>query len=189
VGHGRQRRTVDVAARQLDASTRGPQPLGDRHEEPAVAARRIEHPDRPTGGGQPIHDVVDHDLHQLARRVPGAQRLAIGGRGHDVDVGGGHRASVGGTSRSVPDRYLTFSRQEWAPLRASIPLTLSEADLESLRGINDRIDLDEVAEIYLPLSRLLNLYVSAVQDLQQVSSTFLGSVAPKVPYVIGIAGS
>ena len=90
---------------------------------------------------------------------------------------------------SVPDRYLTFSRQEWAPLRASIPLTLSEADLESLRGINDRIDLDEVAEIYLPLSRLLNLYVSAVQDLQQVSSTFLGSVAPKVPYVIGIAGS
>ena len=90
---------------------------------------------------------------------------------------------------SVPDRYLTFSRQEWAPLRASIPMTLGEEDLESLRGINDRIDLDEVAEIYLPLSRLLNLYVSAVQDLQRVSSTFLGSVAPKVPYVIGIAGS
>ena len=90
---------------------------------------------------------------------------------------------------SVPDRYLSFSRQEWAPLRASIPLTLSESDLESLRGINDRIDLDEVTEIYLPLSRLLNLYVSAVQDLQRVSSTFLGSVAPKVPYVIGVAGS
>ena len=51
------------------------------------------------------------------------------------------------------------------------------------------IDLDEVAAIYLPLSRLLNLYVSATQDLQRVSSTFLGSIAPKVPYVIGVAGS
>jgi type I pantothenate kinase len=68
-------------------------------------------------------------------------------------------------------------------------LTLREPDLESLRGINERIDLDEVTAIYLPLSRLLNLYVSATQDLQRVSSTFLGSMAPKVPYVIGVAGS
>jgi type I pantothenate kinase len=89
----------------------------------------------------------------------------------------------------VPDRYLTFDRDEWADLRALTPLTLDERDLESLQGINERIDLDEVTAIYLPLSRLLNLYVSAVQDLQRVSSTFLGSVAPKVPYVIGVAGS
>ena len=58
-----------------------------------------------------------------------------------------------------------------------------------MQGINDRIDLDEVTAIYLPLSRLLNLYVGAVQELQRVSSTFLGSIAPKVPYVIGVAGS
>ena len=89
----------------------------------------------------------------------------------------------------MPDRYLTFDRDEWAALRAATPLTLSQSDLDSLRGINERIDLDEVIAIYLPLSRLLNLYVSAVQDLQRVSSTFLGSMAPKVPYVIGIAGS
>ena len=89
----------------------------------------------------------------------------------------------------MPDRYLTFDRDDWAELRAATPLTLREHDLESLRGINERIDLDEVAAIYLPLSRLLNLYVSAVQDLQRVSSTFLGSIAPKVPYVIGVAGS
>ena len=89
----------------------------------------------------------------------------------------------------MPDRYLTFQRDEWADLRALTPLTLSEHDLVSLQGINERIDLDEVAAIYLPLSRLLNLYVSAVQDLQRVSSTFLGSIAPKVPYVIGVAGS
>ena len=89
----------------------------------------------------------------------------------------------------MPDRYLTFDRDEWADLRALTPLTLDERDLESLQGINERIDLDEVTAVYLPLSRLLNLYVSAVQDLQRVSSTFLGSIAPKVPYLIGVAGS
>jgi type I pantothenate kinase len=89
----------------------------------------------------------------------------------------------------VSDRYLTFSRDDWAALRAATPLTLREPDLASLRGINEQIDLDEVTAVYLPLSRLLNLYVSATQDLQRVSSTFLGSMAPKVPYVIGVAGS
>ncbi len=89
----------------------------------------------------------------------------------------------------VPDRYLTFSREEWAVLRAATPLTLRQHDLDSLKGINERIDLDEVVAIYLPLSRLLNLYVSAVQDLQRVTATFLGSMAPRVPYVIGVAGS
>ncbi|MAT06995.1 MAG: type I pantothenate kinase [Acidimicrobiaceae bacterium] len=89
----------------------------------------------------------------------------------------------------MSDRYLTFSRDDWAALRAATPLTLREHDLDALRGINERIDLDEVAAVYLPLSRLLNLYVSATQDLQRVSSTFLGSIAPKVPYVIGVAGS
>ena len=68
-------------------------------------------------------------------------------------------------------------------------MTLEEADLEQLRGINERIDLEEVAAVYLPLSRLLNLYISTVQDLHRVSATFLGAYAPKVPYVIGVAGS
>jgi type I pantothenate kinase len=89
----------------------------------------------------------------------------------------------------VADRYLSFDRDEWADLRAATPLTLREEDLDSLQGINERIDIDEVVAVYLPLSRLLNLYVSAIQDLQRVSSTFLGSIAPRVPYVIGIAGS
>ena len=68
-------------------------------------------------------------------------------------------------------------------------MTLREADLEDLRGINERIDLDEVAAVYLPMTRLLNLYVSATQNLHKVSATFLGTLAPKVPYVIGVAGS
>lgn len=87
------------------------------------------------------------------------------------------------------NRYERFDRNEWAKLRAQTPLTLSESDLDELRGINDRIDLDEVVAVYLPLTRLLNLYVSATQNLHKVSSTFLGTLAPKMPYVIGIAGS
>lgn len=87
------------------------------------------------------------------------------------------------------DRYLTFDRDEWAQLRAATPLTLREHDLQDLRGINDRIDLDEVAAVYLPLTRLLNLYVAATQNLHKVSAAFLGTLAPKVPYVIGVAGS
>ena len=87
------------------------------------------------------------------------------------------------------ERYVSFDRQQWADLRAATPMTLREADLEDLRGINERIDLDEVAAVYLPLTRLLNLYVSATQNLHKVSATFLGTLAPKVPYVIGVAGS
>jgi len=86
-------------------------------------------------------------------------------------------------------RYVRFSRDKWAALRAQTPLTIREKDLEALRGINDRIDLEEVTAIYLPLTRLLNLYVSATQNLHRVSATFLGAIAPKMPYVIGIAGS
>jgi type I pantothenate kinase len=92
--------------------------------------------------------------------------------------------------------WLTLDRAHWAPLRASTPLTLDEGDLDELRGLGEDIDLDEVAEVYLPLSRLLNLHVAAVQDLHRVTGTFLGGDAgleheggSKVPFVIGIAGS
>ena len=87
------------------------------------------------------------------------------------------------------ERYLTFDREQWAVLRAQTPLTLTEKELEAMRGINDRIDLEEVATVYLPLTRVLNLYVAATQNLHRVSATFLGKMAPKMPYVIGIAGS
>jgi type I pantothenate kinase len=85
--------------------------------------------------------------------------------------------------------YVHFARDQWAPLRASTPLTLTEEDVEKLRGINERVSLDEVADVYLPLSRLLNLYVGATQSLHRASDTFLGRPAAAVPYVIGIAGS
>ena len=77
----------------------------------------------------------------------------------------------------------------WLAVRAQTPLTIREKDLEALRGINDQLDLDEVTAVYLPLTRLLNLYVSATQSLHRVSTTFLGTIAPKLPYIIGVAGS
>ena len=77
--------------------------------------------------------------------------------------------------------HVRFARDEWARLRAATPLTLSEDDLERLRGINEHVSLDEVVDIYLPLSRLLNLYVAASQSLHRVTDTFLGSPAAKVP--------
>lgn len=85
--------------------------------------------------------------------------------------------------------YVDFTRQQWAALRESTPLTLTEDDLDRLRGLNERVSMDEVVEAYLPLSRLLNLYVGATQDLHRATSTFLGEPAAKVPFVIGMAGS
>jgi type I pantothenate kinase len=84
---------------------------------------------------------------------------------------------------------MVFNRQEWAALRSNTPLTLSNEELASLRGLNEPIALDEVADIYLPLSRLLNLHISAVRALGHVKDAFLGRPAGTPPYVIAIAGS
>ena len=86
-------------------------------------------------------------------------------------------------------RFLDFNRAQWARLRASTPLPLSEAQLKGLAGVNERMSLAEVEDIYLPLSRLLTLYVGAMENLHQTIATFLGSSAPRVPFVIGLAGS
>jgi type I pantothenate kinase len=85
--------------------------------------------------------------------------------------------------------YTNFTRAAWARLRASTPLTLSEADLDEIRGINDRLSLDEVRDIYLPLSRLLNRHVKAMQLLHRATQEFLGARDGRVPYVLAIAGS
>jgi type I pantothenate kinase len=86
-------------------------------------------------------------------------------------------------------RFVEFTRAEWARLRASTPLPLTEPQLRPLVSLNERMSLDEVADVYLPLSRLLNLYVGATQSLHRATATFIGSDRPRVPFVIGIAGS
>ncbi len=85
--------------------------------------------------------------------------------------------------------YRSFSRAEWAELRADTPMTLTPAEVGELRSLNDRLDMKEVEEIYLPLSRLLSLYVAAAQRLFRVQQNFLGTEDLKVPYIIGVAGS
>ncbi|HVS13050.1 MAG TPA: type I pantothenate kinase [Thermoanaerobaculia bacterium] len=105
-----------------------------------------------------------------------------------ADAGASAAADPGDSSQDGSP-YLEFVRPEWAKLRADTPLPLSEAELERLRGINENVSLAEVEEIYLPMSRLLNLYVAGTQDLYRATATFLGSLTPKVPYVIGLAGS
>ncbi len=85
--------------------------------------------------------------------------------------------------------YLDFDLESWSRLRASTPLTLTEEDVEKLRGINVQLDMDMVEKAYLPLSRLLNLHVRASQQLATVTDTFLGTPPRPVPFVIGVAGS
>ncbi len=87
-------------------------------------------------------------------------------------------------------KYINFTREHWKALRANTPLLLSEEDLNSLRGINEQVSLGEVEDILVPLSRLLNLHVAAVQHLYEARRQFLGSSTPqKVTYIIGIGGS
>jgi type I pantothenate kinase len=85
--------------------------------------------------------------------------------------------------------YRVFSRAEWAALRADTPMTLSLEEVSTLRSVHDRLDMKEVEEIYLPLSRLLSMYVAASQRLFRVQQNFLGTEDSKVPYIIGVAGS
>ncbi len=86
--------------------------------------------------------------------------------------------------------FVDFERDAWRALRAATPLPLSAEEVEGLRGLGEHLDLDEVADIYLPLSRLLNLNVAATQSLWSAPAAFLGElVAQKVPFVIGVAGS
>jgi type I pantothenate kinase len=85
--------------------------------------------------------------------------------------------------------YRIYSRADWAALRDDTPMTLTPHEVTQLRSLHDRLDMAEVEEIYLPLSRLLSLYVAATQRLHKAQQRFLGSEDEKTPYIIGVAGS
>jgi type I pantothenate kinase len=86
--------------------------------------------------------------------------------------------------------YVELRREQWRELRHATPLTLTLAEVIQLRGLGDPVDLAEVEDVYLPLSRLINLQVAARQRLYEATTAFLGEeTAQKVPFVIGIAGS
>ena len=85
--------------------------------------------------------------------------------------------------------YLLFERNKWAELRKSEPMTLTESEIQQLRGINEELSIDEVRDIYLPLSRLLNYYVNSTKSRQAVIMNFLNEELQKIPFIIGVAGS
>jgi len=85
--------------------------------------------------------------------------------------------------------YRVFSRKQWAHLRDDTPMTLEPGEFDRLRSLHDRLDIKEVEEIYLPLSRLLSIYVDAAQRLYYSQRQFLNIRDRKMPYIIGIAGS
>ena len=92
-------------------------------------------------------------------------------------------------SRSELSPYRSFTRNEWAALREGEPMVLEMDEVDRLRSLNDRLSMEEVEAIYLPLSRLLSMYVEATQGLFEATKRFLGSNGAKVPFVIGVAGS
>jgi len=96
-------------------------------------------------------------------------------------------AAAGSSAAGSP--YVDLDRAAWSALRERTPVPLTAQEVEALRGLGDAIDLDEVAEMYLPISRLLNLYVRAVHGLRAAVDTFLGETHAPPPFVIGIAGS
>jgi len=85
--------------------------------------------------------------------------------------------------------FLLFDRKKWAELRKSEPMTLTESEIQQLKGINEELSINEVRDIYLPLSRLLNYYVNSTKSRQAVMMNFLNEELQKIPFIIGVAGS
>jgi len=106
-----------------------------------------------------------------------------------------HGTPAPAVPRTAPSPWVDLDRSAWSRLASSTPLPLTAADVDRVRGLGERVDLAEVEQVYLPLSRLLNLYAAGVQRLHAVTSTFLGEsggaagAAPRTPFVIGVAGS
>jgi type I pantothenate kinase len=106
------------------------------------------------------------------------------------------RAGMSAESRSAkelhrmyPNLYDKFSREQWAKLRANMPMEISNEDLDELRGLNDPVSLDEVETIYLPLGRLLNIHIATAHGLERVKDSFLGRPSARPAYIIAVTGS
>ncbi|WP_122261436.1 type I pantothenate kinase [Ornithinimicrobium cerasi] len=94
-----------------------------------------------------------------------------------------------GNGASIPSPYVELDRDDWARLREEHPMHLDAADVERIRGLGDRLDMDEVEQVYLPISRLLSFYEEATARLHQVTGDFLGERPERTPFIIGVAGS
>ena len=91
--------------------------------------------------------------------------------------------------KMFPHLYDKFSREQWAKLRANMPLEISDEDLDALRGLNDPVSLEEVEAIYLPLGRLLNIHIATANGMGRVKDSFLGRPSQRPTYIIAVTGS
>ena len=189
---------IDVDSDQQGPETTGGERIPCSDEEATITTRRVEHPNWPARGRCPtVQHGSHHRVDQRRRGVPRASSRRR--RGSTVGDAtqlprreGALRGSVAARDGADHDRGRSVPHlrsQRMGQLRAATPLTLREHDLDSSAASTISIDLDEVTAVYLPLTRLLNLYVAATQNLHKVLAAFLGTLAPKVPYVIGVAGS
>jgi type I pantothenate kinase len=99
------------------------------------------------------------------------------------------RRSAEETRAIFPQLYDKFSREQWAKLRANMPLEISAGDLDELRGLNDPVSVEDVETIYLPLCRLLNIHISVAHGLLRVTDSFLGRPSARPSYIIAVTGS
>jgi type I pantothenate kinase len=111
-----------------------------------------------------------------------------------VTVRGETERHIQSRTAAVPHRgaaspFVELDRASWSQLRNNTPLTLTERDVERLTSLGEQLDLTEVEEVYLPLSRLLNLHIRGVEQLRRVTSTFFGEFPEPTPFIIGVAGS
>jgi type I pantothenate kinase len=92
-------------------------------------------------------------------------------------------------AREASSPFVDFDRASWARLGEATALPLTAAELDRVRSLGDAVDLDEVRQVYLPLSRLLTLHVQEGGRLYRAYRTFLGDSGARTPFVVGIAGS
>ncbi|TQO20445.1 pantothenate kinase [Rhodoglobus vestalii] len=100
-----------------------------------------------------------------------------------------NRMQENGSAHGHISPFLEIDRSDWSELAPKMDVPLTQAELIELRGLGDELDLTEVAEVYLPLSRLLNLYAENAQQLHGATTQFLGASTTRTPFVIGVAGS
>lgn len=125
----------------------------------------------------------------MAPSVPVALLVITRGTGQNRRVSDRSTATQHATTAESFTPFVELDRQMWSRLSHEIESPLNVEDVQRLRGLGDALNLDEVREVYLPLSRLLNLYIAAAGQLHAATNTFLGESTTRTPFVIGVAGS
>ncbi len=82
-----------------------------------------------------------------------------------------------------------INRETWQNLHRKTTPPLTEEELNSIKSFNDEISLQDVVDIYLPLTNLIQIYKRSKEDLSFSKGIFLQRELKKQPFIIGISGS